>query len=275
MTAPFAIPNHPGNYRLPCPQCQKGPRDTALSCTVKPDGKTVYLCFRCGLSGADGQIRPGEIQQRPPRKRDTTDKTERARRLIERARPAKDTLAERYLKSRGLTLPNGNPLLFTSEAFHWPTGLELPCMIAPIIDIHDNQAQAAHCTFLKSDGTGKAGVCTPRLYLGPKSGGCVKLTPDEDVTLGLALAEGIETALVGVAARYPTWACLDAGNMAAFPVLDGITSLTVLADNDDAGMKAAGEVAKRWKAAGKRVRVIEPPEPGQDWNDVIQGDQNG
>ena len=269
MSAPFSIPRRPGNHRLPCPQCNKGPRDEALSCTVEPDGRAVYLCFRCGLKGVDGEFQRGEIPQR--RKPCTKHKTERAIDLIKRAVPATGTLVETYLASRGLTLPPTSPLLYLAGAYHWPTGLRLPAMLAPIVNIHTNEIQAAHLTFLKADGTGKANVSTPRLYVGPKSGGCVKLTPDDAVEYGLALAEGVETALVGVAAYYPTWACLDAGNLAAFPALNGITSLTVLADNDGAGMKAAHEVAQRWKDAGKRVRVIAPPEKGTDWNDAIQG----
>ena len=45
--------------------------------------------------------------------------------------------------------------------------------------------------------------------------------------------------------------------MAAFPVLVGVETLTLFADNDlsGAGLRAANEVAARWRSAGRRARV--------------------
>ena len=56
----------------------------------------------------------------------------------------------------------------------------------------------------------------------------------------------------------PIWACMDAGNLAAFPVLNGLESLTVFADNDGsgAGQRAAAEVADRWLDAGREVLIV-------------------
>ena len=95
--------------------------------------------------------------------------------------------------------------------------------------------RGVHLTFLAADGAGKATVDKPRLYYGPKAGGGVKMTGDADVTMGLAIGEGIETTLTALVTGHPAWALLDAGNLAAFPVLPGIESLTILADHDEAG----------------------------------------
>ena len=279
MTAPFAIPNRPGNHRIPCPQCGRGPRDTALSVTVEPDGRAVFLCFRCGFKGADGEFQRGEIQPRRKPKPDTTDKTAKARRLIERARPIRGTLAERYLQSRGLTLPADTPLLYMPDAFHWPTGLNLPCMVAPMVDIKTNQIQAVYQTFLRPDGSGKADVDRPRLYMGPKSGGCVKLTPDDEAVYSVAIAEGIETALsirnLPDMESQPVWATLDAGNLAKFPVLNGLETLWIAADHDRAGILAARKCAERWADAGREVIVISPTEAAHDLNDIMGGADAG
>jgi hypothetical protein len=51
------------------------------------------------------------------------------------------------------------------------------------------------------------------------------------------------------------WACIDAGNLAALPVLDGVEHLTIAADNDAAGQAAAQTCATRWAAAGRTVTV--------------------
>jgi putative DNA primase/helicase len=68
---------------------------------------------------------------------------------------------------------------------------------------------------------------------------------------------------------------LSAGNIAAFPVLTGIESLTILADHDRpdqhgrrAGQKAAAECAQRWDAAGREVVAVIPQREGEDVADV-------
>ena len=55
--------------------------------------------------------------------------------------------------------------------------------------------------------------------LGPSRNAVVKLCADEDVTVGLGLAEGLETALtvLGNFAFAPIWAALSAGTIATFP----------------------------------------------------------
>ena len=128
-------------------------------------------------------------------------------------------------------------------------------MVAPITRVATGELQSVHVTFLAADGSGKAAVDLPRLYLGPKSNGCVRLTPDDEITYGLCIGEGIETCLTAIVVGYPAWSLLDAGNMAAFPVLPGIENLTVLADHDEAGERAAATVARRWKDSGAAVHV--------------------
>jgi hypothetical protein len=274
--APFPIPSRPGTHRLPCPTCNKGKRDDALAVTVEADGAAVWICHRCGDRGStrtgriEGRGRPAEPTA-PARQ--SLDKTERARRLIGTCDPAQGSLAETYLASRLIELPATAPLLFNAGAWHWPSGSALPCMVAPIVPIDamdDAPAQAAHLTFIASDGQGKAQVDKARLYLGPKKGGVVKLTPDEEITTGLALTEGIETGLSAIMADLPTWACLDSGNLADFPVLPGVEALTVVADYDQAGIDAAEAVARRWTDAGREVRILLPHEIGADFNDTAR-----
>jgi hypothetical protein len=88
--------------------------------------------------------------------------------------------------------------------------------------------------------------------------GIVRLSADEDVLLGLHLTEGLETALAAMAKGFrPVWSTGSAGLMAAFPVLVGVEALTLFADNDlsGAGLRAANEVAARWRSAGWRAHV--------------------
>ncbi len=270
-----------GQHRSPCPECRKGARDDALA--VKIDGQGAkWTCHRCGWTGSvrERSNRKHGVDDGPPPSRwvpGSTTKTERARRLISVGVPVADTLVDAYLRGRGietamLSYLDPGALLFVPNVWHWPTQTPLPAMVGRIVDILTNDLQGAHQTFLDPNGNGKAHVERQRLYLGPKSGGCIKLTDDSEVTTGLAVAEGIETALSGMMAGYPTWALLDAGNLAAFPVLSGIESLTILADNDEngRGREAAKSCARRWHNAGREVRIVEPALPGTDWNDRLR-----
>ena len=105
-------------------------------------------------------------------------------------------------------------------------------------------------------------------------GGAIKLTPDEDVTGGLGVCEGIETGLSILAADWaPVWALATAGNLASFPLLNSIEALTIFGDNDDdrtgTGEKAARECTIRWRAAGREVTLYIPKAAGCDWNDEL------
>lgn len=84
--------------------------------------------------------------------------------------------------------------------------------------------------------------------------------------MGLTLCEGVETGLaIHMVELRPVWSCGGAGTLATFPVLGGIECLTVAADADDAGQRAAEAVAERWRQAGREVRTVTPP--AGDWGD--------
>ena len=109
------------------------------------------------------------------------------------------------------------------------------------------------------------------MMLGRSKGAAVKLTPDDEITLGLGICEGIETGLSLISAGYNVWAVGSAGTIADFAVLPGVDCLTIFADNDPVGMKAARGCAERWAAAGIQGRIMPPKAAGTDWNDWVQG----
>ncbi len=143
-------------------------------------------------------------------------------------------------------------------------------MCAAVSDVRTGKPISLHFTRLAADGRGKAGTDRDKLLLAGhrKRGGCIRLWPDESVTRGLALAEGIETALAAAHVFTPIWATVDAGNMATFHVLPGIESMTIFADNDAAGLKAARDCGLRWRDAGREVRVRVPRKAGSDVADI-------
>ncbi len=121
-----------------------------------------------------------------------------ARRIWCEAVPATGTPAETYLASRGLALPDYHPD-DTALRFHpaaWrnsANGPPGPALVALMTSPEGNGPAGAHLTDLRPDGAGKAAGPSAKVMLGTV--GVVRLVPAYEVSLGLGLAEGIETAL--------------------------------------------------------------------------------
>jgi hypothetical protein len=106
--------------------------------------------------------------------------------------------------------------------------------------------------------------------LGPVGGCAIKFDDDAEVTYGLGVAEGPETALAVRASGWrPVWALGSADAIKAFAALNGIEALTVFADHDKSGTgrKAARECVNRWHAAGREAVGTMPRGVGCDWAD--------
>lgn len=179
-----------------------------------------------------------------------------------------------YLEARACAIPpRDGDLRWHPALKHPPSGHEGPALVALLTDAADARiARTLHRTWIQVSGK-KAAVDPPRMLLGRhrKAGAVCRLWPDEAVSVGLGVAEGIESALSLAHACTPVWAAIDAGNLADLPVLDGIEALTIAADHDEAGERAAEDCARRWHAAGRRVFIVKAPQAGADLNDVAQG----
>jgi hypothetical protein len=168
----------------------------------------------------------------------------------EHAIPIAGTLAEHYLASRSLT--------YSGDAIRYRANDRT--MVALMTDAVTAEPTGVHCTYLDRDGHK-----TGRKMHGRARGAVVRLSADEDVEYGLAIAEGIETALA--TGFTPIWACLSAGTLERFPVLAGIDCLTIFADNDASGtgIAAAKTCAERWHAADREAIIRIPVEVGVDY----------
>jgi putative DNA primase/helicase len=204
-----------------------------------------------------------------------------ALRIWEQAQDPVGTFAEKYLRSRGLDLPEaaGRALRFHPEC---PFGAEThSAMVAVVVGIHDNRFRGIQRTALtpvggalkRPDKHGK--MKTLRMSLGATSGGCVKLSPDEDVGAILGVAEGVESALAMRAFKCfgasPVWSLIWDGGLKRFPVLDGIEALWIGVDDDPPGIAAAEAVSQRWLEAGREVFKMKARAKGLDLNDVVRG----
>ena len=254
--------------RAPCPVCAKGPKDRALSTTTDERG-TVSHCFRCGYVKADNiERRPLEPIRTAPKSTEPLEWSDRAESIWRRTQPLRGSLGEVYLRHRGCMLPPGD-----SDLRHLdPTDRHPPTLCAKITDAVTNAPLSLHFTRLASDGRGKSDCEQPKLLLSGhrKKGGVIRLWPNECVTHGLAVAEGVESALAAAHLFTPIWSTVDAGNLAALPVLAGLESLVIFADHDTAGLKSARECARRWADAGREARIRAPRAPGADAADVAK-----
>lgn len=265
----------PGEYRLECPGCGRGKRDKTMGVTVER-GAGVAHCFRCQFvetwRDERTEIRPGKAPARPATPRKRAALADYGLELWNACTGLRGTSGEEYLLARRCALPPVDGDLRYHPAMRHPSGYTGPALVALVTDAITGQPLTLHRTWIARDGS-KADVDPPRLLLGGhrKQGGVVRLWPDEAVDYGLGIAEGIETALTLATALRPVWSLIDAGNLAAFPVLPGIEALTIAADNDPAGIAAAEQCGATWALADVDVRLVLPPRPGADLNDVARG----
>ncbi|WP_446332866.1 toprim domain-containing protein [Burkholderia pseudomallei] len=175
-----------------------------------------------------------------------------------------------YLHARKCSIPPRDGDLRCDPAARHPSGYIGPCLVAQVSDYLTFEPLSLHRTWICADGT-KPNVDKPRRLLAGhrKRGGAIFLWPNEAVDIALGIGEGIETSLT--LARYfrPVWSLIDAGNLEHFSVLPGIQSITICADNDPAGLKAATACAEHWAGSGCETRIVCAPEPGADINDLL------
>ncbi len=118
-----------------------------------------------------------------------------ARRLIAMTQPIVGTIAQTYLRGRGITLLHGTGnLRFHPRCYYKPDDGPTetwPAMIAAVTDL-TGKITGAHRTWLAPDGSDKAPIDTPRKAMGDLLGHAVRIGASGNV---MAAGEGIETML--------------------------------------------------------------------------------
>lgn len=193
--------------------------------------------------------KPKLVAPRSDRGRSDIERLSYAMRAWSEACPISGGLAELYLtKHRNLDVTRLGDL---SHCLRWHAGKQ--ALVGLMTDPISGERVGLHRTFLAADGRK-----VERKMLGRQ--GVLRLSPDADATLALGLSEGLEDGLAVLLSGWaPVWVAASAGGVAKFPVLAGIGSLTIFADPDGAGMKAAGACCERWRAQGREVVTALPP----------------
>ena len=218
-----------------------------------------------------GELPKPETIRSKKRSAEPTTNPDRWRKVWEGSRPIADTTAEQYLCNRGLTFddPGGSVLRFAvRRARKNPVGeLEYHgALIALLRDFRTGEPCGVINIYLQPDGRDRLRDRKGRTVTGRAKDAAVMLDDFADVTLGLIISEGVETAIaLWMADLRPVWALGSAGNLATFPVLGGINAVTIAADADERGQRAAAAVIDRWSSAGREVLTIAPR--SGDWAD--------
>jgi putative DNA primase/helicase len=211
-------------------------------------------------------VKPMNAYDSPPKQR----WSDYAESLWQSCQPIAGAAAQ-YLAARDCVIPPADgDLRWHPSLLHKKSNWTGPALVARVTDAITGEPMTLHRTWIKADGT-KASIQLPRLPLKghAKKGGVIRLWAAAP-TLGIA--EGIENALTAVQVINPSWALIDANNLARFPVIDGVSSLVIFADNDSngTGQKAAAECAQRWVLAGRVVKIFTPDIPDTDLNDWMR-----
>jgi len=266
----------------PCPVCQPDRRrdQNALTISATEDGKLLIHCKKssCGFSeilaalghsNTDSQAYDTHrsLEAGAQRRTETLRKAAYALQIWNAALPISGSLAETYLRTRGITCGLPQTLRFHPSLWHGPSASNHPAMIA---HVQGGDAFAIHRTWLASDGTAKAEIDRPKAMMGPTRGGSVHLTNDGSDSI--IVSEGIETGL-----SIASFDCYFGNYCVAALSTSGLRSLrlpqipgklVIASDGDAPGRSAAIDLAQRAHALGWTVNFLDPPE-GQDFNDVL------
>ncbi len=204
-----------------------------------------------------------------------TGSPEAARRLFAMSKPIAGTLAETYMRNRGIAHARKISLRFHPRCYYRadaddqedvPTSW--PALIAAVTDL-DGTVTGVHRTWLDPSGRSKAPVATPRRAMGHLLGNGVRFGRVDD---NMVAGEGIETvlSLAQVLPALPSIAALSANHLAALALPPTLRRLYIGRDNDPAGDHATHALTERAQAAGIEVLTLTPRL--DDFNDDLQQD---
>jgi hypothetical protein len=275
-----AIENKLGTFDISCPACSplRKLKNQRLKCMRVWHTEADFLSFNCCHCGAHGYAHVGKATPIDPlelrrcrieaaNRKDNhfRDRRRKARWLWQQGKSITGTIAEKYLRMRGIICPLPDTLRFLPARGERP-----PAMIAAfgipsepepgVFNVAAMQIYDVHITRLRSNGSGKADVSNPKIMIGPSSGLPIVLAPVNDVG-GLALSEGIEDALsMHQRSGLGAWAAGCASRLPALArvVPDYVGAATIWIDDDDDGQRYGNELAhllRRIKGSRFEVRT--------------------
>jgi hypothetical protein len=190
---------------------------------------------------------------------------ERARRLFRITQPLSGTLADSYLRQRGILRASLHPALRFHPSCYYRDLVSgrtssYPALIAAVTD-QAGAITGVHRTWLDPEGNGKARVEDPRRALGGLLGNAVRFRfPVQGPVPVMAAGEGLESmlSLSHVMPGMPVVSALTANHLAAFRPPTGCLRLYVAADADAAGRHGIEGLSCGAQALGILPLVLAP-----------------
>lgn len=245
-----------------CPICQY---KLAMSITKRNGTELQYCHAGCGTIWND---RPVTYIRPPERKPHDTPRDNYILDLWKKSLPAKGTLVEVYLNSRGIKGRIPETIRFLKDHKHTPTNGIYPVMLAAVTDAV-GQLKAVHRTYLRLDGSGKAEIERSKMTLGAIGGFSCHLSSLGDAKR-VIVCEGIETGLsIQMGRSIPVLSALCAGGMEKLILPESVRQVIICADHDEPGIRSARIARERFDEEGRSTKFMLPPEKGQDYNDFV------
>ena len=265
------------------------------------DAEGVYRCFGCGASGdiirfvmetehlrffealealgaRDLPVVLEEERVRRAAENEVARATAiaEARAIWDAARDWRGTAAERYARTRGITmeLPAAFRFAMTPRWRNRDTGEvgpDTPALVGAVT--RGDELVAVQCIFLRDGGRAKAHGKKPKLSRGRILGGAVRLDRSNISGDEVIITEGPEDAL-SLAQELPgkrVWACLGTAMMPAMVFPPEVRRIVIAGQNDDAGRWAVRTAATRLTDRGYDVGTMWPSSGFKDWNDELRG----
>jgi hypothetical protein len=272
-----AIDDKLGTFDIPCPICNPHRRKRHLRCLRVWRTELNFVTFNCAHCEAHGFAHAGLAKAISPSnlkklKAEAFEynvnhrllRRRSARWLWLRTKPIQGTLAERYLRSRGITCQLPHTLRFLPA---W--GRYAPAMLAAFgipaedepgrLNVSSMAVHDLHITRLRPDGMAKAEIDNPKIMLAASSGLPIVCAAVNDGG-GLVICEGIEDALsIHQATGLGAWAAGSAGRLSglARSVPLYVESVTVSIDDDDTGRRHGSQLARDLRRIrGGRIEVF-------------------
>src|SRR5690606_1846437 len=132
-----------------------GPIDTLARATGR-SGRDLYAYAAQLVGIAPGRVTPAR-KPSPRRSNGRDDPSRDIDVILAETVPIAGTIAEAYLRSRGVADPAVGELRFHPNLKHWESGTSYPALVAVIRD-QEGERIAIHRTWLNADGTGKAPI---------------------------------------------------------------------------------------------------------------------
>jgi len=211
----------------------------------------------------------------PPPAPDDAEREAAALRLWGEAQESiANTPAEIYLRGRGIDPARLPPHAGTT----WPAALrwhaKTGALLVAVNDAETGLIRAVQRIMLNADGTPKRrrDGSKIKLCLGPIAGRAARFAWQPHPEGQWAIAEGAETALAAATLLgIPVWASLGASSMPRITPPAWARKATIVADHDDAGLRAAQEAARRLRERGLEVRIVTPKTERADAADLLRG----